>query len=322
MANKPAPVQFSNFTKADFDDPNMGYFNTVMQQFANAINAGNGSAGKTALPAGIDMQGATVSGVGEPQSPTDAISKGHAEKNYSAQALAPQLEAGTKTGPGLKTYRALNSKTQQESYSTFLNGVTNTAPTTNTSIVSAGAPSGGSVTFTISAGFHLYVDGSIVPYGTFSDTVPLPSSQAITSMTRTSGVVTATGVFTGLSAGESIYELGALDSSFDGTFELISASGTTLTWAQPGFADGTTTGGAASTGGCYYVYLKNPSHTLAVSGPFSSDSQQNRLAANVDGQVLIAVVVINAGGVVTTQSAAGATVPAAQNKGNRIVARL
>lgn len=313
------PIQFSPLTKQDLEDPNLGLVNAIFQQMANGINAGNGSGGKTVLPAGIDVQGATVSGVGAPKNPSDAVSKGHAEENYSAAALAPQLEGSGKYS--LKTMRRLGDTNQQETSSTYLNLLSNTTPTANTSIVTAGAPSGGSVTFTVSAGFHQRLDGTIVSYGTFTDTVALPSSQAITTLTRTSGVVTATGTFTGLSAGQSIYELGASDPSFDGTFVLLSASGTTLTWNQTGFANGTATGGAASTGGVYLIYLKNPSETLAVSGPFPTDAQTNRLESNIDQQVLIAVVVINGGGLVTAQSAGGATPPALTN-GNRILARL
>jgi hypothetical protein len=313
------PIQFTPLTKADLDDPNLGFLNQVLTQFANGINAGNGAMGKTVLPSGIDVKGATVSGVGEPQAPTDAVSKGHAEKNYSAAALAPQLEGSGKYS--LKTMRRLGDTNQQESSSTYLNLLSNTTPTANTSIVTATPPSGGSVTFTVSAGFHQRMDGTIASYGTFTDTVALPSSQAITTLTRTSGVVTATGTFTGLSAGQSIYELGASDPSFDGTFVLLTASGTTLTWNQTGFANGTATGGAVSTGGVYMVYLKNPSVTLAVSGPFPQDAQTDRLESNIDQQVLIAVAVISASGLVVTQSAGGATPPATTN-GNRILARL
>lgn len=317
----PLPIQSFQLKKSDLDQEGLPTLNAMFIQLQTQISALNGAAGKTVMASGIDVKGATVTGVGEPQTSTDAVSKIHAEQNYSAAAIAPQLESGGGRS-SLKTFRALNSKAQQETNSTFLNRMSNTSPSTNTTVVTAGAPSGGSVTITVPAGFHLRVDGSIAPFGTFSDTVALPSSQAITGLTRTTGVVTATGTFSGLSAGEPIYELGALDASFDGTFILITASGSTLTWAQPGFADATTTGGAVSTGGAFYFYLKYPSQTLAVSGPFPVDNQQNRLVANADGQVLIAVAVINSAGLVTTQSAAGATVPAAVNNGNRIVSRL
>jgi hypothetical protein len=311
------PIQAGQFTEEDLKDP--GRFNVWKSQIENAVNALIGARGPVQLPTGIDVQGAKVTGIGRPSSPTDAVSLAHAENSYSAAALAPQLESGSKNA--LKSYRALNSKQQQESYSTFLNKVANTAPTTNTTTVIGGAPSGGTVSITIPAGFHKLVDGSIIPFGTFTDTVALPSSQSISSLTRSSGVVTASGTFSGLSAGEPIYTDGVTDSSFDGTFTLTSATGTTLTWNQPNQVDASSTGGTVSTGGVYYFFLKNPSQQLAVSGPFPADTQENRLAANADGQVLIAVAVVNSSGVVDDESAAGATLPSSTN-GNRIVSRL
>lgn len=319
IPNPTTPFQSVQLKLSDLQEPGLPFLNSLLTQIQQQVNELTGASGKTILSSGVDVSGSTISNVGEPVSPADAISKSHAEANYSAAALAPQLESGGKTS--LKTFRALNSKSQQEQFSTFLNRVTNTSPTTNTTIVTAGSPSGGAVTITIPAGYHLFVDGSIIPFGTFSATVALPATNPITSLARVSGVVTANGTFSGLSAGESIYELGASDPSFDGTFVLLTASPTVLTWNQTGFADATATGGSADTGGAFYFYLKYPSQTLAISGPFPSDTQQNRLAANADGQVLIGVAVVNGGGLVVNQSAAGATLPAT-TAGNRIVSRL
>lgn len=325
MSTNPVlPIQAIQLTENDLKNP--GLLNTYLQQIVQAVNQGNGSTGKTVLPAGVDVQGATVSGVGEPQTPTDAVSKVHAETNYSASALAPKLEAGGSNT--LKSFRALNSKQQQESYSTFLNKVTNTTPTTNSTVVTATAPSGGSVTITIPAGYHQFPDGSVIPFGTFADTVAVPTSQTITSATRTAGVATAIGTFSGLTVGEGVYIQGVSDTSFDGTFVLTAASPTSISWAQPGLPDVSTpaTGGTLSTAGVFYFYLRYPSQTLAVDGGTSgagypSDTQQNRLNSNRDGQTIIAVAVVNSSGLVTTESAAGATPPTTTN-GNRIVSRL
>lgn len=319
MSSPVTPIQSIQLTQSDLQDPSLGTLNSFLQQMTNAVNATSGAAGKTVLPAGVDVQGATVSNVGAPQSPTDAVSKGHADENYSASALAPQLEAGGSNT--LKSFRSLNSKQQKEKYSSFLNNVMNVAPTTNTATVTGAAPVSGTVSFTVSAGNHQFVDGSIAPFGTFTGTVALPSSQAITSLTRTGGVVTATGTFTGLTAGESIYIANVGDTSFDGTFVLTSASGTTLVWPQPNNVNGTSTGGTVSTGGVYYNLLTYPSQQLSLSGPFPADTQSSRLAANTDGQVLIAVTTVSSTGVVATQSAAGAT-PPATTLGNRVVSRL
>lgn len=325
MANTVKPIQFTQFTAADFQDPTLGQFNNVMQQMANAINASNGATGKTQLPAGIDVQGSTVSGIGEPQTPTDAVSKLHAEKNYSAAAIAPKLEAGG--SHSLKTMRRLSDTNQQETNSVWLQRLSNTTPSCNTSVVT-GSTGGGSSTITIPAGFHQYPDGTVRPYATATHTTPNPVLQGITGMTRSGGVTTATGTFSGLTPGESIYISGASDPSFDGTFTLTTASGSTLTWAQPGLPNVTipVTGGSISTSGCFYFYLQYPSQTLALdAGPsglgYASDAQQNRLNSNRDGRILIAVAVVSGNGLVTDESAAGAT-PPQTTQGNRIIARL
>lgn len=316
------PIQFSPLSADDLKSPEN--LNVLFSQIINSINQGNGAAGKVPQPSGIDVKGATISGIGEPQSSSDAVSKGHAEKNYSAAALAPQLEQGSgKTG--LKSYRALNSKSQQESYSTFLNKVSNTSPTTSDSTITGTAPSGGTVTITIPAGNHFRVDGSQTYFNALTLTVPTPTSSNIGTIARASGVVTANPPFLGsfsFVAGEPIFISGVGDSSFDGSFILVTANSGTITWAQPNFADGSSSGGSVTSSGCYYFYLQTPSHTLAVSGPFSADSQENRLNANQDGQTLICVAVVNSSGLVTEQSAGGATIPVAQNNGNRILARL
>lgn len=312
------PIQYTQLTEADLKSPAL--LNTLFSQLFTQVNALLGVNGPAPLTGGIDAGGQPVRNIGPPSGPTDAVSLLHAERSYSAAALAPQLEAGGSAT--LKTFRALNSKQQQEHYSTFLNAVSNTSPTTNTTTVSA-TSSGGDITFTVPAGYHLRVDGSSAAFGSFTATVPAPTAQAVTSATRSGGISTLLGSFTGLTAGESINVTSVSDPTFDGTFVLLGAGAGSLTYSQPTQPDVVVpaTGGTVSTLGAYYCYLRFPSQQLALSGPFADDSQQNRLASNVDGQVLIAVVVINSDGLVTDQTAAGATPPAAT--GNfRLLARL
>lgn len=315
----PYPIQNTQLTQADLQQQGLPLLNSLFAQVFDQISTLNGSKGQTPLPSGINVAGATVSGIGEPQTATDAVSKGHAEQNYSAAALAPQLEAGQKTT--LKTYRALNSKQQRENYSNFLEGVLNTAPTANSSTVSADAPSGGSVTVTISAGTHLFVSGNQVTYAQRSDTLTLPTTFTITAISRAGGVVSATtSAASGLTTGDTISVTGVTDSTFDGTFVLTGGSGTLLTWAQAG-ATATSSGGTAGTNSCYYYYLAVNTRTLALAGPFAADTQQFRTQVNIDGTVLISTVVLNGTGLDQTQSAAGATPPAATGNA-RILTRL
>lgn len=309
------PISQPQLRPEDLKDP--GVLNTIIQQMQTQINALSGAQGKTQLPAGAELGGSTISGLGVPQTPTDAISLTHAETNYSAAALAPKLEAGGTNS--LQSYRALNSKAQTENYSNFLEGVLNTAPTANTSTVSAGSPSGGSVAVTVTAGAHLYVSGKQVTYAQRTDTLALPASYSISAISRSGGVVTAT-VTSPLLSTANIAVAGVGDSSFDGTFVVSRSTGSTLSWAQPGL-DATSTGGTVTTGGCYYYLAATGSQTLALYGPALADTQQNRTAANIDGTCLIACVVINGSGFVTNQSAAGATPPATTGN-SRLLTRL
>lgn len=91
-ANRPNPIQNFQFTADDFKEPSR--INLLFQQLIPAVNGIQGVAGPSVLPSGIDVKGSTVSGLGAPQSPSDAISSGHAEGNYSAPVLSPQLDIG------------------------------------------------------------------------------------------------------------------------------------------------------------------------------------------------------------------------------------
>ena len=313
------PIISGQFTSADMQDPQLSLFNTWKTSIENQVNALSGTAGKSVLPAGVDVAGSTVTGIGEPTGPADAVSKGHAEANYSASALAPQLESGGQSS--LKSYRALNSKAQKESYSNFLEGVLNTSPTANTSIITGAAPVGGSVMVTVSAGTHLFVSGSQASYAQRTDTLALPSSYSISSISRTANVVTAVlSSAPPLAVGDAVAVTGVTDTSYDGTFVLTGVAGTTLTWTQVG-ANSTSSGGLASTNTCYYYYVVGGNTVLTLAGPFSSDTQQNRTGVNKDGTCLIAVAVLNSAGLDTTQSAAGATPPATTGNA-RLLTRL
>lgn len=322
IAAKPQqqPLQFTQLTKTDLDDPSLGLLNTLLTQMQTQIAAFGGAGGPAPLAGGVDVKGNTVKNIGPPTEHGDAVSLGHAERNYSAQALAPQLESG-KTQ--LKSYRAIDSKTQTESYSNFLENVMNTVPTANTSTLSAAPPGGGSVAVTISAGYHVFPSGKTVTYGMRTDTLSLPATFSISSISRTGDEVTAimSGA-TGFLAGQQIFVTGVSDNSYNGTFALDTSTGggATLKWPQVG-GNSSSSGGTASENGCYYYFIGVNSNMLALAGPFSSDIQSNRVNVNQDGFVLIAVIVLNSSGFDFSQSAAGATPPAATGN-SRLLLRL
>lgn len=92
---KPLPVQLLQLRPDDLKSGSgIGLLNQWMANVVNAVNTGNGVAGRTILPSGIDVAGSTVTGLGKPTAPTDAVSSSHADANYSAAALRSQLDVG------------------------------------------------------------------------------------------------------------------------------------------------------------------------------------------------------------------------------------
>ena len=96
-SQKPNKVQFPVLKKEDFDtDEGVAAVNILLSQVATTINQILGDGGPTQLPAGIDLAGGKVAGLGKPTEPTDAVSLGHAEANYSPAATSSQFDVGGK----------------------------------------------------------------------------------------------------------------------------------------------------------------------------------------------------------------------------------
>lgn len=311
-----APVQLIQLRKEDFtSDDGVANINTLLAQIVKNQNLQNGSAGPTPLPSGADLKGKHIQNVGGVGPQHTAISMAFAEAHYSAEAIAPQLEAGQKNS--LKSMRRVNDQNQIEYRSAWLEGMASTSPTTNNATIS-----GSGDTVTVSAGFHLKVSGNTVPFASRTDTVALPSSVAISTLVRTSSVVLATTTGPhGLVPGNVVNIEDATDPTFDGQFVVATTpTPDTFTYAQIG-PNASTTGGTASEGAIFYYFLPINRQTLSMAGPFSTDSQENRLSINKDGTVLIAVASFGGGGFNADASAAGAT-PPPQNSGNHVLTRL
>ena len=90
----PLPIQRYEVTTEDFKSP--ARLNVFLSQLTGAVQALQGTGGPSILPSGIDVQGSTVSGLGSPKNPTDAISSEHAQGNFSAPVIGPQLDIGGK----------------------------------------------------------------------------------------------------------------------------------------------------------------------------------------------------------------------------------
>ena len=95
--NAPVPVQWAEISATDLQTPaGIARLNQQLSQFATALNTGNGVLGPVVLPNGADVNGATVTGLGAPSGPSDAVSLSHASSNYGAPAVGPQLDVGGK----------------------------------------------------------------------------------------------------------------------------------------------------------------------------------------------------------------------------------
>jgi hypothetical protein len=308
------------FKKSDLDDPNLTLLNQTLQNITAALDSLIGSGGTTTVKSHLNLSGNTIQNLGDPSNPGDAVSKAYADANYGPATIRQALEILGKNV--LQSMRRLNDVNQRETSSSFLNNLMSTAPTTNTSTVNFGSPSGGTVPVTISSGVHQKVDRSIVAYSAFNDTLTLPTSYTISTIVRSGNIVTVT--TTGVNSiipGENAVVGGVADSSFDGSFQVLNIHSSTVFTYQQFAPNGSSSGGSVSLSGTYYYSLQKNSGQLVRTGPFSADSQSNRLIANFDSQTLIAVVIINGSGGDNTNSSAGAT-PPVTGSNVRILARL
>lgn len=310
-AQSPAPTTPLRQVSLTADDlQNPGLLNETLNNYGQMINYLLGHSGPVRINSSYDFSGNPVRNVGAPTDPADVVSQIYADKYYGAQALVPQFEALGKSV--LQTYRQLNNPIQVERYSSFLNGVLNTAPTANTSLITASSPSGGSVSITITSGIHQRVDHSSVPYTAYNDTLLIPASYALTSLSRINGIVTAvTSSSNPLVVGEGFTVYNSADASFWGSFVVIGvASPTQFTYSQIGQPNASTTGGSISLNNVYYYTISAGQNTLTrVQSGSGVDSWSERTTASYDGNTIVAVAVINFQGLDLYNSAAGATPP-------------
>jgi hypothetical protein len=239
----PTPLQQLNFTEADLANPSqfIAQLNTTLNNHSQVLNQflgyGNNQ-GIIPVSGQLDLQGNKITGVAPATSGSDVVTHEIAEARYSAPALKKHFESGGQSS--LISYRQLNNVQQRESSSAFLNDLVSTAPTANTSTVSATAPAGGTTSVTVSSGILSKVDNTIVAYMSLTSSLPVPG------------------------AGESVY----------------------------------------------YVFIQKRSTELFLYPvSFPSDTWANRISASFDGNTLVAVIVLNSGGLDTVNSAGGGTLP-------------
>ena len=302
----PNKVAKLNFTGVD------ATFQTWLNQLADVVNAHSGYSGPVQLANHLDLSGNRLMNVAAPQAPTDALTSAAAESRYSASTLKSQLQpGGTQSMPG---YRMLGSSTQREPSSSFLNSLMSTVPNANAiypTIVNVGS----SVEVTIPSSPFLFSDGSSVILEGRYDVLSRPASYTITAISQTCGVVTAVFSYTGtgpsLAAGNVGTVAGVADSTYDGTFTLISVargSGTVTVQYQQTTTNSSSSGGTFSLSGVFYYAAQKKSAAVSLLGPFSSDTASNRINACFDGFQIVAVVVITSSGGQIASSGGGGSV--------------
>jgi len=318
----PAPLQQVTLTEEDMKDPGLGLLNSILTNLTQRCNEIFGHAGVPTVKSGFNLNGAPLSNVGAPQSDNDVITQAYAESKYGAAAIAPQIQSLGKYV--MQSYRRINDKTQRERYSSFLNEALTIAPTSNTSTVTFGSPSGGFVPVTISGGLHQLMDGSQIAYAAYNDSLAQPVSYSISgTLTRSGGVVSgSTTTANSLTPGETIVVTGTGDLSFYGQFVLVTAVSPNFTYNQVA-PNATTTGGSISLNGVWYYSRRNGQNVLFRTGPFGTDSWTNRVASGLDGSTVLAVVAINSSGGDYVNSAGGGTSPPTnQGAAPRLFGRL
>lgn len=181
MANtpNPTPLQQLNFTESDLANPShfIAQLNTILNNQSQVLNQflgyGNNQ-GSIPISGQLDLQGNKITGVAPATIGSDVVTHEVAESRYSAPALKKHFESGGKSS--LISYRQLNNVSQREQSSSFLNDLVSTAPTANTSTISATAPAGGTTSVTISAGTFSKVDNTLVHYLSLTSSLPVPGS--------------------------------------------------------------------------------------------------------------------------------------------------
>jgi hypothetical protein len=274
-------------------------------QLVDAVNGLLGFNGEIPVQNHINMNGNRLMNVAAPAAADDAITQSVADQSYSASALQPKLQSGG-SNP-LTTYRILNSGSQREAQSSFLNDLFSSVPNAN-AIFPMVTNGSGDVTVSIPASLLTFADGSSVMLQARTDILSVPAQYAISAISCTGNVVSVTCAASGLVAGQVATITGVTPSSFNGTFVLTSSTGggANLQY-QLDLGTVTGSGGDVQKNGVYFYTAAKRSTALKLLGPYAADTQNNRLGANHDGYQIVAVVVITASGIGITNSGGGLT---------------
>lgn len=280
-------------------------FSQHYRQLTQMVNYLAGYSGPVSVTNDLDLGGNRIKNVGAAQEDKDAVTKIVADANYSATALKPQLEANG-ANPFV-TYKQLNSGTQREQVSSFLNDLLSTPPNAN-NIDPIVTGSGSSISVTIPASRFNFSDGTSKLYPSRTDTLTPPATYSISSWSISSGVASVTLSSTPsppLTASSLVYLSGT--GVIDGSQKITNIVSPTEFQFQT-TATGSGSSGTVSVGGVAYYYItKNYPIIMLTQLDSGSDTPYNRLSISNDGKQLVAVVSVNSSGVVQTETAGGGT---------------
>jgi hypothetical protein len=289
-------------------------FQQHYNQLTNTVNHLLGYRGPIQVANHLDMSGKRVMNVGPATDPTDAVSSAYAETKYSAKALVPQIESNG-TVP-LKGYKQLNSGTQREQVSSYMNDLISATENANNidPIISGSGP----FDITIPASKFQFADGSTRSFPSRTDSVTAPSSYTIAAWSISGGVATvilSVPAIPALTASTVVYISGT-GGVIDGSQKISAVLSSTAFQFQTN-ATGSGSSGTVSTGGVIYYYITKKSPIILMQQvATSADTPYNRLPISSDQQQLIAVVSISSSGNVQTSTAGGGTPTNAANGGS------
>lgn len=263
-------------------------------QLIDTVNSLGGYSGAIVLHDHIDLNGKQVKNLGSPTDPSDAIAHIFAEKNYSAEAVQPRLES-TGSNP-LKTMRRVSDPNQREGVSSFLNDLMSTPPSAN-NIIPLTSSGGGGVVVTIPASPFTFADNSSIILESRTDTLPLPPAFTIVSISCVANLVTVqTSTPTGLAVGDSFTVTGVSPASFNGSFTVTSVINPTTFTYQLDIGTVSGSGGHIELNNVWYYMIHKRQSYVALFGPTSGDTAQNRLGVCHDSYQIVAVVVVTNSG--------------------------
>jgi hypothetical protein len=280
-------------------------FNQHYSNLVDRVNSLLGYNGTVEIGNHLSLNGKRIINVGEAVGPADAVSQALAESKYSAAALQPQIAPGGKFS--IVGYRQLNSGTQREQQSSWLNDLMSSVP--NANAVYPTITNGiGDVMVALPSTRFTFADGSNVILEARTDVLSKPAQYAITSIACVGNVVSVVCAPSGLAAGQVATIAGVAPSTFNGSFVLTSSTGggANLEY-QDDLGTVTGAGGFVQVNGVYYYAVRKRSTVITLLGPYPSDTAQNRLNANFDSFQIVAVVTVTNSGASLTDTGGGGT---------------